>query len=87
MSERMDTVSVALPSGLMSSTRRLHWEVRMKKGALMREVLLGYAAAKIAERSEESHPHPGPVRGPRHRGELIGDVVGAYRRMRPGPRQ
>ena len=63
-----------------------HWEVRMKKGALMREVLLGYGG-EIAERSEESHLYPGPFEGLRHRGELIGDVVGAYRRMGPGPRQ
>ena len=32
----------------------------MKKSALMREVLLGYAKAKIAERAEASHPSPGP---------------------------
>lgn len=60
MSERMDTVSVALPKWVNEFYEEAHWEVRMKKGALMREVLLGYAKAKISERSEASHPSPGP---------------------------
>ena len=60
MSERMDTVSLALPKWVNEFYEEAHWEVRMKKSALMREVLLGYAKAKIAERSEGSHPSPGP---------------------------
>lgn len=60
MSERMDTVSLALPKWVNEFYEEAHWEVRMKKSALMREVLLGYAKAKIAERSEASHPYPGP---------------------------
>lgn len=63
MSERMDTVSLALPKWVNEFYEEAHWEVRMKKSALMREVLLGYAKAKIAERSEESHPSPGPFEG------------------------
>lgn len=60
MSERMDTVSLALPKWVNEFYEEAHWEVRMKKSALMREVLLGYAKAKIAERSEAHHPSPGP---------------------------
>lgn len=60
MSERMDTVSLALPKWVNEFYEEVHWEVRMKKSALMREVLLGYAKAKIAERAEASHPAPGP---------------------------
>lgn len=60
MSERMDTVSLALPKWVNEFYEEAHWEVRMKKSALMREVLLGYAGAKIAERDESSHPSPGP---------------------------
>lgn len=60
MSERMDTVSLALPKWVNDFYEEAHWEVRMKKSALMREVLLCYAKAKIAERAEESHPSPGP---------------------------
>lgn len=63
MSERMDTVSLALPKWVNEFYEDAHWEVRMKKSALMREVLLGYAKAKIAERVEESHPSPGPFEG------------------------
>lgn len=63
MSERMDTVSLALPKWVNEFYEEAHWEVRMKKSALMREVLLGYARAKIAERAEASHPSPGPVDG------------------------
>ena len=72
MADRMDTVSLALPKWVNEYYEEAHWAVRMKKSALMREVLLGYAKAKIA--------------GLRHRGELTGDVVGAYHRMRPGLR-
>nr|DAS17200.1 MAG TPA: bifunctional protein PutA [Caudoviricetes sp.] len=60
MSERMDTVSLALPKWVNEYYEDAHWEVRMKKSALMREVLLGYAKAKIAERAEVGHPSPGP---------------------------
>lgn len=60
MSERMDTVSLALPKWVNEYYEEAHWRVRMKKSALMREVLLGYAKAKIAERAESSHPSPGP---------------------------
>lgn len=60
MSERMDTVSLALPKWVNEFYEDAYWEVRMKKSALMREVLLGYAKAKIAERAESSHPSPGP---------------------------
>lgn len=60
MSERMDTVSLALPKWVNEFYEEAHWEVRMKKSALMREVLLGYAKAKIAEREEASHHYPGP---------------------------
>ena len=60
MPERMDTVSLALPRWVNEYYEEAHWEVRMKKSALMREVLLGYAKAKIAERAEASHPSPGP---------------------------
>lgn len=60
MSERMDTVSLALPKWVNEYYEEAHWEVRMKKSGLMREVLLGYAKAKIAERAEASHPSPGP---------------------------
>lgn len=60
MSERMDNVSLALPKWVNEFYEESHWEVRMKKSALMREVLVGYAKAKIAERSEMSHPSPGP---------------------------
>lgn len=63
MSERMDTVSLALPKWVNEYYEDAHWGVRMKKSALMREVLLGYAKAKIAERSESSHPSPGPFEG------------------------
>ena len=63
MSERMDTVSLALPKWVNEFYEEAHWEFRMKKSALMREVLLGYAKAKIAERSEFSHPSPGPFEG------------------------
>ena len=34
MSERMDTVSVALPKWVNEFYEEAHWEVRMKKGAL-----------------------------------------------------
>lgn len=60
MADRMDTVSLALPKWVNEFYEEAHWEVRMKKSALMREVLLGYAKAKIAERAEGSHPFPGP---------------------------
>lgn len=60
MSDRMVTVSLALPKWVNEFYEEAHWEVRMKKSALMREVLLGYAKAKIAERAEVSHPSPGP---------------------------
>lgn len=60
MSERMDTVSLALPRWVNEFYEEAHWEVRMKKSALMREVLLGYAKAKIAESEEAAHPSPGP---------------------------
>lgn len=60
MSERMDTVSLALPKWVNEYYEEAHWGVRMKKSALMREVLLGYAKAKIAERAEVQHPSPGP---------------------------
>jgi len=60
MADRMDTVSLALPKWVNEYYEEAHWEVRMKKSALMREVLLGYAKAKIAERDEASHPSPGP---------------------------
>lgn len=60
MSERMDTVSLALPKWVNEYYEEAHWEVRMKKSALMREVLLGYAKAKIAERAEATHTYPGP---------------------------
>lgn len=63
MSERMDTVSLALPKWVNEFYEEAHWEVRMKKSALMREVLLGYARAKIAESEESSHPSPGPFEG------------------------
>lgn len=59
MSERMDTVSLALPKWVNEYYEEAHWEVRMKKSALMREVLLGYARAKIAEVQEEQRPSPG----------------------------
>ena len=60
MADRMDTVSLALPKWVNEYYEEAHWEVRMKKSALMREVLLGYARAKIEERAEASHPSPGP---------------------------
>ena len=60
MSERMVTVSLALPKWVNEYYEGAHWEVRMKKSALMRGVLLGYAKAKIAERAEVAHPSPGP---------------------------
>lgn len=60
MADRMDTVSLALPKWVNEFYEEDHWEVRMKKSALMREVLLGYAKAKIAERAEAQHPSPGP---------------------------
>ena len=60
MRERMVTVSLALPKWVNEFYEDAHWEARMKRSALMREVLLGYAKAKIAERSESSHPSPGP---------------------------
>lgn len=60
MADRMDTVSLALPKWVNEYYEEAHWEVRMKKSALMREVLMGYAKAKTAERAEESHPFPGP---------------------------
>lgn len=60
MADRMDTVSLALPKWVNEYYEEACWEVRMKKSALMREVLLGYAKAKNAERSEASHPSPGP---------------------------
>lgn len=60
MSERMDTVSLALPKWVNEYYEEAHWDVRMKKSALMREVLLGYAKVKIAERAEDHHPSPGP---------------------------
>lgn len=63
MSERMCTVSLALPRWVNDYYEEAHWEVRMKKSALMREVLLGYAKAKIAESAEASHPSPGPFEG------------------------
>lgn len=63
MAERMDTVSLALPKWVNEFYEEAHWEVRMKKSALMREVLLGYAKAKIAERGEVQHPSPGPFEG------------------------
>ena len=63
MSERMDTVSLALPKWVNEYYEEAHWEVRMKKSALMREVLLGYARAKIAEHADASHPSPGPFEG------------------------
>lgn len=63
MSERMDTVSLALPKWVNEFYEEAHWEVRMRKSALMREVLLGYAKAKIAESAEAAHPSPGPFEG------------------------
>lgn len=60
MADRMDTVSLALPKWVNEYYEEAHWEVRMKKSALMREVLMGYAKAKTAELAEESHPSPGP---------------------------
>lgn len=63
MADRMDTVSLALPKWVNEYYEEAHWEVHMKKSALMREVLLGYAKAKIAERAETSHPSPGPFEG------------------------
>lgn len=60
MADRMDTVSLALPKWVNEYYEEACWEVRMKKSALMREVLLGYAKAKIAESAEASHPSPGP---------------------------
>lgn len=63
MSERMVTVSLALPKWVNDYYEEAHWEVRMKKSALMREVLLGYANAKIEELAEASHPSPGPFEG------------------------
>ena len=60
MSERMVTVSLALPNWVNEYYEEAHWEVRMKKSALMREVLLGYARTRIAELEEASHPSPGP---------------------------
>lgn len=60
MSERMVTVSLALPKWVNEYYEEAHWVVRMKKSALMREVLLGYAKAKIAERAEAANPSPAP---------------------------
>lgn len=39
---------------------RHQWEVEVPRPKLMREVLVGYAKAKVAEAQEAQHPSPGP---------------------------
>lgn len=54
------TVSVTMPVWAVEFYDRHQWEVEVPRPKLMREVLVGYAKAKIAERAEASHPSPGP---------------------------
>lgn len=60
MPKNTKTLSVTLPTWVVEFYDRHQWEVEVPRPKLMREVLLGYAKAKIAERSEASHPSPGP---------------------------
>lgn len=60
MSKNTKTVSVTLPVWVVEFYDRHQWEVEVPRPKLMREVLAGYAKAKIAERAEEGHPSPGP---------------------------
>lgn len=63
MSKNTKTVSVTLPVWAVEFYNRHQWEVEVPRPKLMREVLVGYAKAKIAERAEVSHPSPGPFEG------------------------
>lgn len=63
MSKNTKTVSVTLPNWVVEFYDHHQWEVEVARPKLMREVLLGYAKAKIAERAEEGHPSPGPFEG------------------------
>lgn len=60
MSRNTKTVSVTLPVWAVEFYDRFQWEAEVPRPKLMREVLVGYAKAKVAERAEETHPSPGP---------------------------
>lgn len=54
------TMSVTVPNWVYDFFEEYQWEVKVRRSWLCREVLTGYARTKIAERSEASHPSPGP---------------------------
>lgn len=60
MTRSTKTVSVTLPTWVVEFYDHHQWEVKVSRPRLMREVLVGYAKAKIAEHAEASHPSPGP---------------------------
>lgn len=60
MPKNTKTVSVTLPVWVVEFYDRHQWDVEVPRPKLMREVLTGYAKAKIAERAEAAHPSPGP---------------------------